>query len=104
MLYEGNPDATNIRERFRYNFEVPAAPLQESSTTTAPPNGVEPTEQAASDAATQAAADVPVPVPDSAMVNGDVQETREAKTEATADAQETSNVTAQPDVDMAGTT
>jgi hypothetical protein len=29
MLYEGNPDSTNIQERFRYKFEVPAPPATE---------------------------------------------------------------------------
>lgn len=24
ILYEGNPDTTNIKERFRYNFDAPA--------------------------------------------------------------------------------
>lgn len=105
MLYEGNPDTTNIRERFRYNFEIPAAPQQEPTTTTAtaPANGIEPAEQAANDTATQAAADVPVPAPDSAMVNGEVPASTEAK-DVTADAQENGNATAQADVDMAGTT
>ena len=31
ILYEGNPDTTNIKERFRYNFDAPAA-VQEDAT------------------------------------------------------------------------
>jgi hypothetical protein len=29
ILYEGNPDTTNIQERFRYKFEVPPPPTAE---------------------------------------------------------------------------
>ncbi|EXJ88435.1 hypothetical protein A1O1_05365 [Capronia coronata CBS 617.96] len=35
ILYEGNPDRTNIRERFLYKFEAPA-PHQETTQPTAP--------------------------------------------------------------------
>ncbi len=33
ILYEGNPDTTNIKERFRYNFDAPSL-IQEESTQT----------------------------------------------------------------------
>lgn len=111
MLYEGNPDTTNIRERFRYNFDVPAAPILEEvqPTVPAPPNGVESTEQAPADPAAQAAAAVPVPAPDATMVNGEQQVSTETKPEETLPAQSEQpqpQPTATPaqDVDMAEST
>jgi hypothetical protein len=107
MLYEGNPDTTNIRERFRYQFEIPSAPQQEEpqTVTAAPANGVESVEQAPVDTAAQAAADVPVPAPDSTMVNGEPQPTTEVKIDAPVQGQDQpSSTTAPQDIDMAGTT
>jgi hypothetical protein len=39
LLYEGNPDTTNIKERFRYQFDVPLPQSDESMNTQA--NGTE---------------------------------------------------------------
>lgn len=108
MLYEGNPDTTNIRERFRYQFDVPAAPTQEQPepSPSAPTNGVDEPEQAPpTDPAAEAAASVPVPPPDSSMADGQPSSTTETKVEETAEAQAEQPATAAPqDVDMAGTT
>jgi hypothetical protein len=105
MLFEGNPDTTNIRERFRYNFDVPAAPQEEPPTTApVPTNGVEATVEAPSDPTAAAAAAVPVPAPDSSMVNGETREDTEVKAEASTDVQDVADPTAPQDVDMAGTT
>lgn len=121
MLYEGNPDTTNIRERFRYNFDLPPAPVEEEPqpAVPAPPNGIESTEQAPVDLAAQAAAAVPVPAADATMVNGEqpmateqvateqvVTETEtETKTEEALPAQSEQPAAAPTqDVDMAGST
>ena len=39
ILYEGNPDATNIKERFLYNFDTP--PVVQEQTTQGEVNGME---------------------------------------------------------------
>jgi hypothetical protein len=51
ILYEGNPDTTNVKERFRYNFDAP--PLVQEESTQEEVNGME---------ATAAAAPEPMPV------------------------------------------
>ena len=107
ILYEGNPDTTNIRKRFRYNFDLPAAPVEEEPqpAAPAPPNGVESTDQAPTDPAAQAAADVPVPAPDATMVNGEQQVATATKEEEPLPTQsEQPAVTTTQDVDMADST
>ena len=75
MLYENNPDSTNIRERFRYNFDLPTAETQPEPE--AKTNGVESTNTAAveQNAGNVAAAAVAVPPPpDTTMMNGERHE------------------------------
>jgi hypothetical protein len=106
MLYEGNPDSTNIRERFRYTFDMPAVPTepQTGSETSAQPviNG-EKNANENQDYATQAAASVPVPAPDAPMANGDKTDAPNQQTPAHADAQAPPTSAAGQDVDMEGT-
>ena len=101
MLYEGNPDSTNIRERFRYNFEVQTAQPQPEPAT----NGVEPEPSGPADAATAATAAVDVPAPDAAMTNGEKDAVAPVNPEVTVKSEgEEQPPAAAPDVDMEGTT
>jgi hypothetical protein len=106
MLYEGNPDSTNIRERFRYTFEMPAVPTepQKRSEASAQPliNG-EKNANEDQDYATQAAASVPVPAPEAPMANGDKTDAQNQQTPAHADDQVPPISAAGQDVDMEGT-
>merc|ERR1711939_347860 len=91
MLYEGNPDTTGIRERFRYNFEMPTEPPQEvpqeepqaqaQTTNPASTNGVAATETASTDSAAQVAASIAVPPADAPMLNGEMEVLEEQNTQ-----------------------
>ncbi|KPI43543.1 uncharacterized protein AB675_7128 [Cyphellophora attinorum] len=100
LLYENNPDATNIRERFRYNFDAPAAqqPVAEDTKV----NGSEPI--ATQDAATFAAATVSVPPPpDATMTNseGGGQQAATGGDSSTGQADAPAAITDSEDVNMA---
>lgn len=108
MLYEGNPDTTNIKERFRYNFEIPKAPTESEPQAQPVLNGTEATPAISADPGATAAASVAVPPPtDANMTNGEREasagpNTAEAMSESIPPAQEEGASQSQ-DVDMEGT-
>jgi hypothetical protein len=106
MLYEGNPDSTNIRERFRYTFDMPVEPTEpqaESEASAQPAINGEKNATESVDTATQAAASVPVPAPDASMANGEKAEAQHQEASAHTDTQAPSASAPGQDVDMEGT-
>ena len=99
ILYEGNPDTTNIKERFRYNFDAPAA-VQEDATQ-AEVNGMEEVAVPEPQTVTTAPSEPPA-TDEQTMTNGERSTGTTAEQTTAEEKQETSG-TLVHDTEMGGT-